>query len=538
MNAPAQDHPTESFTTRHWLTLALAALAVAAFVISTWSEAYIDFGDGNYLYIASRIAEGGVVYRDILAPQPPCHLILGAGLVWLSPILGLESPLFLIRAVSLLLHLACGGLVVWIGRRAWASAWAVVAAGVIYVGLPLNFWWAMGWQSEPLEIFFLLLMLQGALRESRGGDLAAGVFAALAAMTNLTAAPFLLVLIIFMFVRDPRRAIRMAIPALALASVITVIAEVWTGGMFLRNAVLNQVGTYPPDRFISYAIGKIIREGGDMLWQEGFFILFAAFGFIRFLRESPLSPISRQGLGWFCIATMLSFLYVTKGGTVDYIFTLAGPAVALMSAGELYALVIRMRGHILPSRSEPYFALHCATRGVLALAILGILLIGPLSPPISFYKRLWNQEAFELPWLDPATTTAEELASRSHVAQVKQWITRHSKPGDRILSPPFYAFITERRLWGDYSEIFIWTIKDKNDRDVQNPEGEGWSKTRAMAEALARKEIPIAIIELDQTGRLPEIREAIERHYRPLISEPYRTLNTRLGVYVPKEEPN
>lgn len=530
-------HPSR-MDLRHWVVLCLAAFVVAAFVIPTWSEAYIDFGDGNYLYISSRIAEGAVVYRDILAPQPPCHLILGAALVRLSPILGLESPLFLIRAISLLMHLACGGLVVWIGCRAWKSPWTAVASGIIYVSLPLNFWWAMGWQSEPLEIFFLLLMLQGALRESRSGDLAAGVFAALAAMTNLTAAPFLLVLIVFMLVRDSRRAFRMAIPALALAAVITISAEIWTGGMFLRNAVLNQVGTYPPDRFLSYALGKIIREGGDMLWQEGVFIFLAAFGFVRFLRESPLSTISREGLAWFCIATMFSFLYVTKGGTVDYIFTLAGPAVALMSAGELHALWRRVRGMILPTTSQPYFALHCAARGVIALTLSGIFLIGPLSPPITFYKRLWNQSAFELPWIDPAMASAEELATRSHVAQVKQWITRNSNSDDRILAPPFYAFITQRRLWGDYSEIFIWTIKDKNDRDAQQPEGEGWSKTRAMADALARKEIPIAIIELDQTGRLPEIRAALETHYRPLIVEPYRTLNTRLGVYVPKEQVN
>ena len=47
-------------------------------VISTWGWTYWDFGDGNYLYVGRRINEGLVPYRDILAPQPPLHLLLSA----------------------------------------------------------------------------------------------------------------------------------------------------------------------------------------------------------------------------------------------------------------------------------------------------------------------------------------------------------------------------------------------------------------------------------------------------------------------------
>jgi hypothetical protein len=60
----------------------------AALVVTHWGEDYIDFGDGNYLYISSRIADGMVLYRDIMAPQPPCHLYLGALLIKIGRLIG------------------------------------------------------------------------------------------------------------------------------------------------------------------------------------------------------------------------------------------------------------------------------------------------------------------------------------------------------------------------------------------------------------------------------------------------------------------
>lgn len=135
----------------HVLIAILAAALYAGFVVPQWGEAYIDFGDGNYMYIASRIAEGAVVYRDILAPQPPMHLFTGAGLIKLHEAvhdslpsaLQNDHPILVFRAFSLLLQLATFLLVIRLGGRAWGMASAGIAAGVVYLLLPLNLWW--GW---------------------------------------------------------------------------------------------------------------------------------------------------------------------------------------------------------------------------------------------------------------------------------------------------------------------------------------------------------------------------------------------------------
>lgn len=526
---PIDSQPSSiNFSIRMYFVLAFGAAAFAAFIVAQWSEAYIDFGDGNYLYIATRITEGAVVYRDILAPQPPAHLFLGAFLIKLSQWMRLESPLYLVRSFCLALHLATFLLIADLARRAWGSARAGVVGGIVFLLLPIGLWWSMAYQSEPLEIFFLVVMMRFAIGSGRAGDVMTGLFGALAALTNATAAPFLLVLIIFMLLKNPVRALWIAAPALLLAGVVTAGLEKWTDGHFLQNVVLNQTGTFPRGRFFGYALGKIINEGGDILILEGPFILLAILGLIRFTRASSLDAERAGGLGWFGVATMASFLYASKGGTEDYIYCLAEPALAIFAAGEFVALWDRMK-------REEEGGLRAPSAVVIQVFAISLLALVCLGRPVVQYARLWNQSAYELPDLAHAGKL-EDGSSAPNIEQVRHWIERYSRPGDTILAPPLYAFITGRRILGDYSELFIWQIKDRNDRMDQNPQGEGWTKTRSLAAAIEKRELPIVIIELDQQGRLPEIKDALEKNYQSILPAPgyYRTLNTRLGIYIPK----
>ncbi len=171
--------------------------------------------------------------------------------------------------------------------------------------------------------------------------MAAGIFATLAAMTNLTAAPFLLILIVYMWCVAPKRAAWMAGPSIVLAGIITAAMEIYTGGYFLNNVVFNQVGTYPPN-LLEYAIlKKLLPESNSVFLLEGAFVIFGLVGLARFVKESPLMPVARGGLAWFFVGTLGSILYVTKGGTMDYIFSLSEPAVAILAAGELAAWLRR-----------------------------------------------------------------------------------------------------------------------------------------------------------------------------------------------------
>ncbi len=500
-----------------WL-LGIAAV-YAAYTVAQWSYGYIDFGDGNYLYIGWRIAQGDIVYRDILAPQPPLHLYAGA-LVWkISQWIQLAEPLYAFRAASLLLRLVAFGLVVALARRAWGRPAVAVLAGAIFLWLPIGHRWAIGWQSEPLEIVWLLGMALAALRGTRAADLLAGVLATLAAMTNLTAAPFLLVLILYMAVREPRRVLWMGFPSVALAAAITLAMELKSGGMFLDNAVFNQVGTYPQSGLLQYALfDKLIPQSISVLTVQGFFVFAGLIGLARFLRETPLPPAARGGLAWFFTVTLGSILYVTKGGTMDYIFSLAEPAVAVLAAGEVGAWLARWwpaRLEAPPGALPASPGLRRATNGLAALAIAFFA----LAPGAIIHHRLWTQDLYEF--------------NERGTLEVRQILADRAHPHEPVLAPPFYAFLAQRPLWGHYSEIFIWTVKWRNDLQAGDPTGEGLRKVRMMAAALREQRLPVVILEMDQTGIIPEVMGTLVDDYMPLRTELIQTRNTRLGVFVP-----
>lgn len=120
------------------------------------------------------------------------------------------------------------------------------------------------------------------------------------------------------------------------------------------------------------------------------------------------------------------------------------------------------------------------------------------------------------------------------VGHIVSYIEKYSAPGDSILAPPYYAFISQRLLYEEYSELFIWTIKYYNETIVERRPGEGVRKAESIAMALARQQIPIVVLDLKQTGRIPPIRNALERFYTPLLEKPIQTLNTPLQIYIPQ----
>jgi hypothetical protein len=111
---------------------------------------------------------------------------------------------------------------------------------------------------------------------------------------------------------------------------------------------------------------------------------------------------------------------------------------------------------------------------------------------------------------------------------------RHCPPDGLVLSPPHYAFVAQRRIALDYSELLLWTLKYHNERQ-DGERGRGVETVERLAAMLDRGEIAFVALDLAQTGHIPEIKAAIERRYRPLRSEEFRTLNTRLQFYVPTQ---
>src|SRR5919197_5096750 len=91
------------------ITLVVVVLAATTRAYLQGALSYVDNGDGYYLYAAHRLAQGAVLYRDVMGTQPPLVYALGAAVFKLGgalPTLRLVSAA--LRALSIALVFLAG----------------------------------------------------------------------------------------------------------------------------------------------------------------------------------------------------------------------------------------------------------------------------------------------------------------------------------------------------------------------------------------------------------------------------------------------
>lgn len=127
--APEGSHPqvwgdaaVPAFLPR-WLWGFLAS-AVLAFCVDSWAGAFAGWNDeGIHRYVASRIAEGEALYRDVHSARPP--FVIGS--LALLLLLGLPN-LWAAKLLVLGTHLGTAGLLFWGGSRLFSARAAACAA--------------------------------------------------------------------------------------------------------------------------------------------------------------------------------------------------------------------------------------------------------------------------------------------------------------------------------------------------------------------------------------------------------------------------
>ncbi len=532
------------------VALAVIALAYAALIVPLWGATYWDFGDGNYLYIARRVNEGAVLYRDILAPQPPLHTLTGCVALRVGEVVG-DARLGP-RAMSLLLRLLTAWVVSRIARRMFAGEGTAVLAFAMTLAMPIGLWWGIGYQSENLEVALLLFAVWRLLDWTPRGAALAGVASALAMHTNMTAAPYFIVNAIFLACRRRELLLPYCGTALGVWGLGAGAAHLATGGYYLDNVILNQVGTFPrsdvlaemrgdPDYgLLDYALEKIAREGGKVVAIEGLLIAAACValagrvggrgwgeagqadgGSVRTGDAAAAAPVDRgevlrrEFLAWSAIGHWLSICFVSKGGTVNYIFVIGEPFVALYAADALAGLWRRAWPPVAQWRRLSF----SDTQAFLRVAFAAVATALAFAGPADNIRATLSQEQSELPG--------------GAVLEVRRLILAHARPGDTILAPPFYAFDTGTRVAGELAENYIWQIKYMNERR-DGVEGLAVRKMEEVASILAERRAAILLLDMAQTGLVPEIAAAANAHYVELPPGTIRTRNTTLRVMVPR----
>jgi hypothetical protein len=511
------------------LVLLLFSVLYAVPVIMCWNQGYLDFGDGNYMYISWRLSQGAVLYRDILAPQPPLHLYIGAALAWLGDRL-LPHPLWAFRTFSLLLHIATMVLI-------WATArvlhrprlphrhWKAVplAAAAIYLVQPVGFWWTLGYQSQPLLIFLLLAMFGCVIKNTPRLATLGGLAGGLALLTNMTTAPYVAFTIGWMLLRRFRLGLLFTAAAILPPLLVIPAMEAYTGA-YISNVFQNQAGAFPraevlaqsSDTIWGYVSRKLITEGGDVLRLEGTWIALAAMGMLlygaRRRRARAAADHTAEYALYYAFFSLCCIIYVAKGGTVDYVFSVAEPYVAL------FAAPVAVGAFLLAGRAWGPGPRPRDLTPIAAVLVFGALTASVAWTGLRFIYQTLRQDTYEL--AEPETLRI--------VGMIKQ----RTSPDDLIIAPPHFAFLARRRIADDYSEHFLWRIKYMNER-LDGENGRAVKTVTDIADQLNQEKLPFLVMDMNQTGALPEIAQALKTHYKPLLSEPLQMLNTPLQFYVP-----
>jgi len=513
-------------TRRSPAVLWLIAVSIIYFAIGAFSlgPAYVDFGDGNYLYISQRMVDGLRLYRDIVSPQPPVHLFLGTLLIRIGRTFG--NPIYTVRLFLLLLHIGTMALVAGIAHRLFKNNLTTFLSGVLYLSMPIGFWWSRGYQSEGWLIFWLtgvfyLLLPSGSSEDNKSIPLQpnirqysfrlmlAGLGCVVALFTNMTALPYVLLFVVSTFFRFRRKAVSFFVPFVLGSLAAFACMMFYSEGAYLENVWSNQVGTYPKDGTLGYFLYKLTGQGVKILQMEGGVLILALLGLTRYLSRSERKE--RYFVTWYALFSYGSILFVTKGGTMDYIFAIAEPMLAVFAAFFAVGMIKKTRIASRDFWTTPAKAFP-------ALIIIPTLLVAIFFPGLRFELWTLQERSYE--------------NSSVGVLSTAKFIEDHSEPGDMILAPAYYAFFTGRVLPEECSSSYIWFMRWFNSEQSGARDADVERFLNTTVNGLRTRKIRVVLLNARQFGKIPAIRNEVEENYRKVTQ--IQTLNENLEFYLPK----
>jgi len=518
------------------LALALAVLICTAWAYLSNAYAYVDNGDGLYLYPAQRLAQDATLYREAVATQPPLVYLLAATVFkagW-----GVPG----VRLLSVLMRALCVALVYLLGARLFARRIEGSLAALLYALLPIGLTWDHWDNSNSPLTLVALLSAYALLRLSPRAAIVSGVLAALALFTKDLYLPLLAATLLYLW-RVRRALLAPYLAALfAGVSLLSGLLVLYGGAGAWRDAFLGQDSSPLNGDWLVASLAYVTS-------LEGGLIVVAVVGVVLCLYPSPpthddwtldpsrgstvqcalprqgagsggsdlllartypggagVSPVPALDQGWarslrshitpnlragaalfapyFLLGSGAVLLATLKEGTFGTVFALAEPTVALLAAYAVVRAVQAIRAH--------------RQHGPLWVGVLGLVCVSCL--------------ALVGPDRDALAPSAASTANAATVRDVTALIRRHAAPGTVVLVPPYYAVLTGTRLPYDVSDTYI-LAQHANHGD---PVAIAW--VRGMVGAVAHGRYPVVVVDRHIALYAPVIA-ALRRAYHPVYAD-------------------
>jgi 4-amino-4-deoxy-L-arabinose transferase-like glycosyltransferase len=478
------------------IALVVVVLAATTRAYLQGARSYVDNGDGYYLYAAHRLAQGAVLYRDVMGTQPPLVYALGAA------VFKLGGTLATLRLASAALRALCTVLVFLAGLRLFGDRLTAALAALTYALLPIGLVWDRSFDVNPPLTLMALLALWPLVHFTPRAARLAGVLAAVALFTKNLYAPLLVATLAYLALRR-RPLLRPYLQGVmvGLAALGAALAA-YAGSAGLHDAFLGQQSSPINPAWFVVSVSYVIT------W-EGAVVLVAIVGACLCWRESRSrrleGALALDYAPWFLGGGSAVLLATLKEGTFGTVFQVAEPAVALLAAyGAMWAVRPRARDHGPAAHAA---AQRTARRPAVALALPAAVLVALAS-------------------LASADRAALAQGNAAEVARVVAMIRAHTQPGATIVAPPYYALLTGTRIPGDAADTYILAQRVRH----ADPWAIRW--VRQVTRDLGAHRIPIVLTDV-RSGTIAPLMAALRAGYRPVYGDPLPPA-LHVEVWLPK----
>ncbi len=462
---PARNMPSLS---RAWAVVVLAAM-MAAYAFLTYrphSLAYLDYGDGNYLYASHRMYEGAVLYAGIMGVQPPGIYVVG------DCVFHVADSLAAIRTYSLALHFAAVLVVYLLGSRLTGQRIVGAVSAVLYTFAPYSIVWGRNFDPNPLVSTLTLVSVYCVAGDTRRWALGGGILGALALTTKVWYLPVCGGLILYMAFHR-RLLLAPYVCGLLVCLVVIGAAGTASAGQAFWDGLLVQGSAGLSQEWFKASITHVLQDDWPLL----------ALGLLGAIRVDRSAPLIARLMPFYVFSACLVILGTAKTGTAWPVFQFAEPALSVAAA----AFTLRVIASLDTSRVE--------ARAQSRLGPGGLLLGGAFVACAVYF----GAQALR------ANVPGSDTSVRVVVARIQAV----SRPGTPLVSPPYYVYLAGRREFGDFADVYLWAAR-AGEGDTKSVNG----AARAVDE-IRRGQIPIVVVD-SRVNSIPGVSAALGRRYKRL----------------------
>jgi len=430
-----------------WVVLLAAAVGALVWRHGTvffysWTDEQIHF------YVAHRMSQGAVLYRDIDSARPPLVLLPLMALMKLG-----ASPLLAGRALVLGTQIATAGLLFWGGDRV-ASRRVGALAALLFLTSPEVFarvhYTGIHLPALSVTACFLMVMM--------ARPFAAGLCFGLTLAADQHGLAISGVLAVVTVVRRPRDGLPFALGALAVIAVV--FGGVWAmGGRHLWRSL---VGIHLFHLRLGQGVSEQFWDSFTPWLYEHLYLLWGA-GLAAALLGKKRATVAKEGSGpasWQVVRVLLlvvsvhvAIVLAMKESVFLYVAVIA-PLLTLLAAMGFDAAVARWRER----RRQPPAGARRASRLMAAGALATLAITAGGWASARAYRERLDERPYSF-W--PHVLHAQVL--RSQELDVSRWVDRESmlpKAGTIFGDPTIVSLLALRsglRVSGELADLNpIW----------------------------------------------------------------------------------